>query len=107
MKIELETNTLAVLIAGLYCSNTGIDSMAIPHSIYLGIAEKLEYFLPEWDYSKISFEDWIKHCLLIYPKEMITEVELKGMQENSLYWEYPNGNVVLVISMDISVINNV
>lgn len=107
VSIELETNTLAVLIAGLYCTYNEVNSIAIPESVFLSIAEKLEYFLPLWDYDVISFEDWIKNCLLIYPKQMFAEEELKQLQENSLYWEYPNGNVILFISMDISVINNV
>ena len=107
VSIELETNTLAVLIAGLYCTYNEVNSIAIPESVFLSIAEKLEYFPPLWDYDVISFEDWIKNCLLINPKQMFAEEELKQLQENSLYWEYPNGNVILFISMDISVINNV
>ena len=89
VSIELETNTLAVLIAGLYCTYNEVNSIAIPESVFLSIAEKLEYFLPLWDYDVISFEDWIKNCLLIYPKQMFAEEELKQLQENSLYWEYP------------------
>ena len=97
--IDLNTDTLAVLTAGLYCTYNEVNSIAIP--------EKLEYFLTLWDYDVISFEDWIKNCLLIYPKEMFAEEEIQQLQKNTLYWEYPNGNVILFISMDISVINNV
>lgn len=105
VKIELNTFTLSVLIAGIYCTSTGVDSIAIPESVWLGIAEKIEYFAPDWDFEKISFEDWVKNCLLIYPKELISEDDLKYYQENTLYWEIPNGNVILVISMGMEAIN--
>ena len=103
--IKLNTNTLSMLIAGLYCADNEVDSIAIPFSIWFAIAEKLEYFLPSWDYEKITFEQYIKNCILIFPKEMIPETELKNMQRTTLYWEYPNGNVILSISMDIQPIN--
>ena len=63
-KVELETNTLAVLVAGMYCTDHQVDSMAIPQSLWIQIAEKLEYFLPDWDFDKISFEEWIRTHLL-------------------------------------------
>ena len=105
MKVELEKTTLAVLIAGLYCTYNSVDSIAIPESIFLTVAEQLEFFLDSWDYDVISFEDWVKTCLLIIPKVMLDENDLKEMQSKSLYWEYPNGNVVLVVSMNIEPIN--
>jgi hypothetical protein len=105
VKVELQTDTLSVLVAGLYCTLHNVDVVAIPESVYLSIAEKLEYFLPDWDYNKISFEDWVKYCLNIYPKEIYTDEELKFIQENTLSWEFPSGNAILVISMDIGVIN--
>lgn len=103
--VKLETNTLSVLVAGLYCVNHMVDSIAIPQSVWLSIAEKLEYFLPMWDYDKISFEEWVDTHLLILPKPMLSDEELTDLQSNSLYWETPNGNVILIISMDIGVIN--
>ena len=70
VKIELETSTLAVLLAGLYCTYHEVNSMAIPESVYLSISEKLEYFIGNelWDFEKISFEQWVQNCLMIYPK---------------------------------------
>ena len=103
--VSLEKSTLATLIAGLYCLYSDIDPIAIPESVYLEIAEKLVYFLISWDYEKITFEDWIKYGLMIYPKEMLSEEDLKYLQENTLYWERINGNVTLIVSMDISDIN--
>ena len=107
VKVELETPTLAVLVAGMYCTNTGVDSMAIPQSLWMEIAEKLEYFIgcDLWDFSKISFEDWINTSLFIYPKIMIDEGDLEDMQKTTLYWEHSNGNIMLSVSMDIRAIN--
>lgn len=104
-KIELHTNTLAVLISGLYCVNHNTDAMAIPESIWIEIAEKLDYFLENWDYSKISFEDWVKNGLFIYPKGLLDSEDIKYMEENTLCWERLTGNVVLIVSMDIREIN--
>ena len=103
--VELETSTLAVLIAGLYCTDNQVDSMAIPQSVWLSIAEKLEYLIPSWDYNKISFEDWITTSLMIYPKPLLDETVLEQMMNETLYWEALNGRVILSISMDVSDIN--
>ena len=106
--VELETSTLAVLVAGMYCTNNQVDSMAIPQSVWLSIAEKLEYFLGNnlWDFKKISFEDWVATCLFIFPKTLLEEEVLKEMMGNTFYWEVANGNLILSISMDIREINN-
>ena len=103
--VELETSTLSVLIAGLYCTFHEVDSLAIPESIYLYVAEQLEYFLPNWNYGIISFEDWVKNCLTILPKVMLDEEDIKYLQENTLYTEMMNGNAQLIVSMDIRGIN--
>lgn len=107
VKIDLETSTLAVLLAGLYCTYHEVNSMAIPESVYLSVAEKLEYFIGNelWDFEKISFEQWVQNCLMIYPKAFFTEEQLDDLKEDSLYWEVPNGNAILFISMNIGEIN--
>lgn len=105
VKVDLDTNTLAVLVSGLYCVNSNVDAIAIPESVWIAIAEKLEYFLPDWDYEAISFEDWIKNCLFIVPKVLLSDEDIEDMISSTLYWEYPNGNMILSISMDIKPIN--
>lgn len=108
MKLELETSTLAVLIAGLYSIQYNVNAIAIPESIYLQVAEKLEYFMQDkiWDSDKIGFEEWVNTHLLIYPKALLSDEEIIDLQSSTLYWEVPNGNVVLSVSMDIGVIND-
>ena len=101
VSIDLNTNTLAILVSGLYCANTNTDPMAIPPDVWLQIAQKLEYFLPMWDYTKITFEQWVDTGLFIFPKSMLDEDTLEEMMSEGLYWEYPNGNVVLAINMDM------
>lgn len=108
IKVELETSTLAVLIAGLYSIRYNVNAIAIPESIYLQVAEKLEYFMQDktWDKDKIGFEDWINTHLLIYPKALLSNEEINDLQASTLYWEVPNGNVILSVSMDIGVLND-
>ena len=106
VKVDLNLNTLSVLVAGVYCTTHGVDSMAIPQSVWVSVAEKLEHFLTLWDYGVITFEEWIDNCLFIYPKSLLDGELINEMQNTTLYWEYPNGNVILSISMDIKVINN-
>lgn len=107
VKIEIDTTTLAVLIAGIYCAEHQVDNKAIPQSLWLNIAEKLEYFTETWDYNKISLEEWINTCLFIYPTELLEESILEDMMTNTLYWEVVNGNVILSVSMDVKELNNV
>ena len=105
--IDLETSTLAMLVSGLYCTNTNTDPRAIPPEVWIQVVNKLEYFLPMWDYTKITFEQWIETGLFIFPKSMLDEDTLEEMMTDGSYWEYQNGNVVLAINMDIRSINNV
>lgn len=105
VSVDLNTDTLSVLIAGIYCTGHQVNSAAIPQSVWLSVAEKLEFFLPNWDYSKISFEQWVGTHLLIMPKPMLDENEIKELESSTLYWEVPNGNIMLIISMDIKPIN--
>lgn len=105
VKVELSSNTLSVLIAGLYCVYHNVDSIAVPESIYLYVAEQLEYFLPNWNYEIISFEDWVKNCLTILPKAMLLDEDIQYLKENTLYAEIMNGNAPLIVSMDIRSVN--
>lgn len=107
--IELETDTLAVLISGMYCVNHNVDAMAIPQSVWMEIAEKMEYFIGNelWDFKKISFEDYIKTGIFIFPTEALDKETLDEMMDGCLYWERENGNITLSISMDIKDINGV
>ena len=105
--IDLDNNTLAILIAGIYCTDHQVESMAIPQSVWLSIAEKLAYFIDAglWDFKKLSFEDWIATGLFIYPTELLDKHTIEDMMANTLYWETVNGNVILSVSMDIQEIN--
>ena len=99
--ICLNTDTIGVLIAGLYATFSDVNPLAIPNSLWLEIAEKLEPYLDGWDYDKISFEEWIKYNLFIYPTVALDEETLKEMKESTVYFERVNGNVLLSISMDM------
>lgn len=99
--VFLTTETLAVLIAGLYATFSDLNPVAVPQSLWLEIAEKLEPYLDEWDYEKLSFEDWVKYNLFIYPTQALDEDTLLELMESTIYFERVNGNVVLSISMEM------
>jgi len=101
--VYLSTDTLAVLIAGLYSTFGDINPMAIPQSLWLEIAEKLEPYLDEWDYDKISFEDWVRYNLFIYPTMALDDETLDELKESSVYFERLNGNALLSVGMDMGV----
>ena len=101
VSLKLSVSTLSVLIAGLYAVYTDVNPLAIPESLYYEIAEKLAPYLENWDYEKISFEEWIKYNLFIYPTMAIDDESLKEMKESTIYFERLNGNALLSISMDM------
>ena len=101
IEIKLSVGVLSTLIAGIYCTYSGVDPIAVPVSLYLELTEKLVPYLKNWDYGRISFEEWVQHCLIVAPKEMFNEVELEESKKNSIYIERNNGNVILVATGDI------
>ena len=103
MKIELDKSTIAVLLAGLYTVNTGVNPIAIPESLWLDIVKILSPYLETWDYKKMSFEEFVRQNLLIIPKQLCTEEDIDYYKQNTVYFEYPNGNVVLVVTFNIDV----
>ncbi|MBP5421694.1 MAG: hypothetical protein J6Y78_04530 [Paludibacteraceae bacterium] len=107
--VDLSIDTIAVLVSGLYCVANDVDALAIPQSVWIAVAEKLEYFLSNelWDFEVIGFEEWVRTGLSILPKVLLTDEDIELMKKSCIYWEYPNGNMILVISMDISSINGV
>ena len=103
MKIELDESTIAVLLAGLYTVNTGVNPIAIPESLWLDIVKILSPYLETWDYKKMSFEEFVRQNLLIIPKQLCTEEDIDYYKQNTVYYEYPNGNVILVVTFNIDV----
>ena len=103
MKIELDESKIAVLLAGLYTVNTGVNPIAIPESLWLDIVKILSPYLETWDYKKMSFEEFVRQNLLIIPKQLCTEEDIDYYKQNTVYYEYPNGNVILVVTFNIDV----
>ena len=99
--IKIEVATLSTLIAGIYCTVTQIDPIAIPTSIYIELAEKLVPYLENWDYDKISFEQWIETHLLIIPKAMCSEEDIEEFKQNTVYLERENGNAILIVTFEV------
>lgn len=99
--IVIEVGTLATLLAGLYCTYCSIDPSIIPTSVYIELSEKLIPFLGKWDYDKQSFEEWIKYNLIIAPKDLFMEDDLKEFEENDIYFERVEGKVILLVTAKV------
>lgn len=99
--IQIEVATLSTLIAGIYCTVASVDPIAIPTSIYIEVAEKIVPYLKDWDYEKISFEQWVETSLLIIPKVMCSEEDIESFKNNTVYLERENGNAVLIVTFEV------
>lgn len=102
VQLEIDLSTLAILISGLYISFTGISSEAIPPSLFIEVAEQVSQYLPKWDYSVISLEEWIKTSLIIAPNILFSEEELEEYKNNEIFLERRLGNVVLIATGGIN-----
>ena len=100
IELKIELGTLATLLSGLYSFYSTVNPSAIPTSLYIELAEKLIPYLKNWDYDKLSFEDWVKYTLLIVPMPLI-EDEINEYRENELYFERECGNIVLVVTAEM------
>ena len=97
ISIKLEVGTISILLSGLYIYYTGVNGNAIPPSLYVEVAEELVPYLKEWDYDKVSFEEWIRTSLIIAPKVMFDDEELKEMSQAEIFLERRYGNADLVV----------
>ena len=100
IELKIDLGTLATLLSGLYSFYSTVNPSAIPTSLYIELAEKLIPYLKNWDYDKLSFEDWVKYNLLIVPMPLI-EDEINEYRENELYFERECGNIVLVVTAEM------
>lgn len=100
--IKVSVNLLSILIAGVYCTHSGVNPIAVPTSLYIELTEQLIPYIKVWDYEKMSFEDWIKNCLIIAPKELFSESELEDAELNTIYLERTLGNAVLIATGDVN-----
>lgn len=101
VNLRVEETTLAIIIAGLYSAYASVNVYAVPYEVYLIIAKELIPYLENWNYDVITFEQWIEHNLLIYPKEAFSDDELTSAKNNDIYLEYPSGNAILIICANI------
>jgi len=101
VSIQISVATLSTLIAGIYCTVSHVDPIAIPTSIYIEIAEKIVPFLEEWDYEKMSFEQWIEKELLIIPKVLCSDEDIEEMKKNTVYLERENGRAILIVTFEV------
>lgn len=99
ISLKLQLESLAILISGLYISSKGIHIYAIPSELFYDVAVMLEEYLPTWDYSKISLEEWICKELLIFPRELLEDAE--SYKDNTIYVEKVVGRILYVITANV------
>ena len=99
--IQISVATLSTLIAGIYCTVASVDPIAIPTSIYIEVAEKVVPYLEDWDYDKLTFEQWVETSLLIIPKVMCSEEDIESFKQNAVYLERENGNAILIVTFEV------
>lgn len=103
--VQVNMDTFTVLLAGMYSHYAQTRIEGIPLSLFFELAEKLYPYMSQWDYERISLEEWVKTMLLILPKVMIPEEDLNYMKTNNeIYMERWNGNVKLVCSAPVVVV---
>jgi len=95
--VELELGTFATLIAGMYCTYSAVNPMAIPEYLWLEVATKVTPYLKDIE----SFEDWIKYNLLIIPKDLCSEEDIESYKKNTEYFERENGNAILIVTFEV------
>ena len=96
ININISVGSLASLIAGYYFMNTGVDVNAVPSEVFIALAKKLVPFI-----DNMIIEEWVKDSLMIAPMIMFTEEELKEVSGYDIFFEYPNGNVILVVCGEV------
>ena len=96
IRIEISVGSLASLIAGWYFMYTNTNVHAVPSEVFIELAKRLVPFI-----DKINIEEWIKDSLMIAPMMMFTEEDLNVVSGYDIYFEYPNGNVILVVCGEV------
>ena len=97
VSVELDLGTFATLIAGMYCTYSAVNPMAIPEYLWLEVATKVAPYLKDVE----SFEDWIKYNLLIIPKDLCSEEDIESYKKNTEYFERENGNAILIVTFEV------
>ena len=101
MNLELDEGSIAILISGLYMSSKNIHAYAIPSQAFIDVTHELMKYLPDWDYTKHTFEGWVRNDLIIAPIISFEPDELEDLKENTIYFEKVYGRIRFVITGDI------
>ena len=96
IRIEISVGSLASLIAGWYFMYNNVDVHAVPSEVFIELAKRLVPFI-----DKIEIESWIKDSLMIAPMVMFNEEEINEVSGYDIFFEYPNGNVILVVCGEV------
>ena len=87
VNLKISRDTFAILVSGLYCSYHDVDAYAIPRELWFELSDRVIDWFDDWDYDKLSFEDWIKNNILIYPEAAMSQEELDSCKDNDVFFE--------------------
>lgn len=90
MNIDVDTETVAILIKVLYERERNIHPKLIPVMVYYNIA----ITLPHWEIR--DFKKWVTEDLVIAPKEAVDEIMVNDCKENGFYVETKLGDNIIV-----------
>lgn len=101
VKIEVSKEIIASLIAGIYHTQTGIRSEAIPYTLWLGLVDELIPYLDKWDTEFIPFEEWVKYKLTVIPSILVEDLKDFNPLDNDIAYEKKIGNITYSVFADI------
>lgn len=99
--VKLTTESFASILSGVYVMTHEVDGLAIPAAVWMNLATQLSAYIPNWQYEIQTIESWVSTSLLITPLEILTVEDMRKMKDYNIYFEFPNGNVTLIIAGDI------
>lgn len=95
MNIDVNTETVAILIKVLYERERNIHPQLIPMIVYFNIA----YVISQMEL--VDFEKWVTENLEIAPKEAFNKIRINDCKENGFYVETESGDNVIVALGDV------
>lgn len=95
MNIDVNTETVAILIKVLYELKRNIHPQLIPMLVYFNVASAISQM------ELVDFEKWVTENLEIAPKEAFNKIRINDCKENGFYIETKSGDNVIVALGDV------
>jgi hypothetical protein len=95
MNINVNDETVAILIKVLYERKHNIHPKLIPIMVYYNVASAISQI------EFMDFEKWVTENLEIAPKEAFNKIRINDCKENGFYIETEFGDNVIVALGDV------